>query len=266
MTWRARHKAQGLGALLLSVTFSCAAQTQLPDTLHLAATDWCPYSCAEHAGQPGIVAEYLTEILAREQIDLTLSFLPWGRAVVEAERGALDGLLTAVVDEAPTLAFPRHPVGQYQDCLYTRPDSEWAYQGVDSLTHKQLGVVQGYGYTEQINRYIDSATDAQVTALRGVNSTARLWDMLLLERFDVFIEEQLVVQWQAQRQQRNLDSLRVATCLAPQPFYLALYPGRKYTDELLKRLDRAFSAQRNVALWQKIQARYLPQAETAALK
>lgn len=252
--------------LLLALLLARGAHAQLPATLHLAATDWCPYSCANQPDQPGIVAEYATEVLAREQINLKLTFLPWSRAVVEAERGKFDGLLTAVIAEAPSLAFTRSPVAQYQDCLYTDPSSEWDYHGVESLASMRLGVVQGYGYTELINRYIAAADETQVTALRGVNSTARLWDMLLLGRFDVFIEEQRAVLWQAQVQQRNTESLRVAKCLGPQPFYLALYPGRDYTDELLTRLDRALADEANHALWLQIQNRYLSQANAAVLK
>lgn len=261
-----QRKAYCYVALLLALMFGRAANAQLPDTLHLASTDWCPYSCANQPAMPGIVAEYVTEVLAREHISLQLTFLPWSRAVVEAQRGTFDGLLTAVADEAPSLAFTRTPISHYQDCLYAKPDSEWEYHGVESFANRRLGVVYGYGYTKEINAYIASANEKHVIALRGVNSTARLWNMLLLGRFDVFLEEQRAILWQAHVQQRNINTLQLVKCLTPQPFHLALYPGRTYSNELLTRLDRAFSDETNQVLWQQIQSRYLTQAEATELK
>ncbi|WP_339899169.1 transporter substrate-binding domain-containing protein [uncultured Gilvimarinus sp.] len=259
-------RALGPWGVSLALLLASQARAQLPDTLHLAATDWCPYTCVDQPDRPGIVAEYVRTVLAREQIDLTLTFLPWTRAVVEAQRGAVDGLLTAVVDEAPQLMFTQEPVAEYQDCLYTRSDSSWEYDGVASLSEQRLGVVHGYGYSSQLNRYIARAPENNVIALRGVNSTARLWDMLLLKRFDVFIQERRVVAWQAYSHQRDITAIRPASCLASQPFYLALYPGNDYSRELINRLDRAFAAAENRELWLALQARYLSQAEAAAPK
>ncbi|WP_041521992.1 substrate-binding periplasmic protein [Gilvimarinus agarilyticus] len=242
------------------------AQAQLPDTLHLAATDWCPYSCADQPDQPGIVAEYVRSVLAREKIDLQLTFLPWTRAVIEAQRGEFDGLLTAVEGEAPQLTFTGEPVAEYQDCFYTLPNITWEYEGVESLLDMSLGVVQGYGYVDELNRYIAKANETQVVALRGVNIAARLWDMLLLKRFDVFIQDRRVIANHAYSHQRDSLNIREASCLAPQPFYLALYPENNYSRELLTLLDRAFSASENQALWLTLQESYLSQAEAAAPK
>ncbi|WP_049722992.1 substrate-binding periplasmic protein [Gilvimarinus polysaccharolyticus] len=252
--WR---KVRLYGFLLLTFLFARTAYAQLPDTIHLTLTDWCPYTCANQPTMPGIVVEYVTELLARENITLKLTFLPWSRAVAEAQRGTFDGLLTAAIDEAPNMSFTRAPISYYQDCMYTKPSSEWQYTGLESLADKRLGVVQGYGYTELINRYIAGANESQVVALRGANSTSRLWDMLLLGRFDIFLAERRAVLWHAQVQQRNAATLRQASCMPLQPFYLALYPGRDYTAELLTRLDNAFADEKNLALWQAIQKRYM---------
>jgi len=79
----------------------------LPKQINLAATDWCPYACEHPADQkPGIVHEYLTQLFAAQGITLNIQFFPWSRAIEEANKGRVDGLLTAVYAEAPDLILP----------------------------------------------------------------------------------------------------------------------------------------------------------------
>ena len=78
-------------------------------SLTLASTDWCPYVCPAEEPRPGIVAEYLTELLARQGVTLKVEHYPWSRAVYLASRGSVDGLLTAAPGEAPGMLFSKQP-------------------------------------------------------------------------------------------------------------------------------------------------------------
>lgn len=110
---RFKHEASQKRMLLASTLFAlaaslpCAAKEAPVETLNLAAADWCPYSCASPS-QPGFIAEALREILSLNGIELTVTVLPWSRAIKEAELGLYDGLLTAVESEAPDFFIDEH--------------------------------------------------------------------------------------------------------------------------------------------------------------
>lgn len=51
-------------------------EADIPSSIKLAATDCCPYTC-DSKQEPGIVVEYLQEILAHYDIALDIRYLPW---------------------------------------------------------------------------------------------------------------------------------------------------------------------------------------------
>ena len=92
----------GLTWLILS------AQVQgenLPKSITLASTDWCPYVCDNQPQKPGIIYEYLTHVLKDKGIELKVEFNAWHESVNKARIGQVDGLLTATPEEAPELIF-----------------------------------------------------------------------------------------------------------------------------------------------------------------
>lgn len=224
------------------------------NSLTLASTDWCPYVCSADAQRPGIVTEYLTELLARQGVALKVEHYPWSRAVYLASRGSVDGLLTAAPGEAPGMLFAQQPTWTYQVCFFTRTDSPWLFHDTASLRGRSLAYMQGYAYGPALDRYLsDPANAAGMRPISGNQVTDRLIAMLRAGRVDSIVEDRLVMGWSL----RGQPPLREAGCMAPQPFYLALTPGHAANARLLVQLESALADPQNQARLSELAGQYL---------
>lgn len=212
---------------------------ELPQELTFGGTDWCPYTCANGRDDHGIVAKYLTWIFAQEGIELRTRIMTWSRAIREADSGNLDGLLTAVPGEAPKLKLTTTPTMSYQDCFYTRPADKWQYQGVASLKGRRLGAIQDYGYSPELDQYIDQGEG--VLLISGDNLPARLHSMLALGRIDVFISDKRVHKNAERKSPKPLSAIQRSSCLPETPFFLAVQPDKAWSDEVLALLNRVLA-------------------------
>lgn len=248
-----------LSALLLTSVSVQAEPTpsDLPSTLTLGATEWCPYTCSNRAGAPGIVAEYLQHILQSEGIELDVMFLPWSRAVSAARSGQLDGLLTLVAGEAGGLLMTKTPTMFHQDCFFTTPDSDWQFADITSLQGILLGAVKDYGYGGRIDSYIASRRHdaSHVLLLNGRQPELRLQKMLASQRIQVYLSDRNVAGW-TQRQSKDSAPLRNAGCEAEVPFFLGLSPLRRWSKTLLEMLNKRLASPASQQLLRKIAAEY----------
>jgi polar amino acid transport system substrate-binding protein len=178
---------------------SYSAQAQ---ELHLGATQWCPYTC-EKTPEQGILTAYVTALLAKQNINVTITFGPWTRITKSVQAGELDGLVTQTRSEAPEQWTTQIPIILHQNCFYTRSDSTWRYQGIDSLKSLRLGIVDNYGYEDKLDLYLQSQKNknSEVTAITGEDLTIRLYKMLQAKRLDLYLSNDLVNDWELKQHQ-----------------------------------------------------------------
>lgn len=231
------------------------ALAEIPNSIQLAATDWCPYTCAS-IEKPGIVVEYIREILQPYNISLSVNVLPWNRAIRETDKGKISGLVTAVPSEAPHLAFTSMPTMSYRVCFITRATSTWSYQNPRSLKNHLLGAIRGYSYDEKVDSYIQSNKN-EVTLITGEDKIVRFYSMLSSHRLDSFIEDQYVAAWEAKNNNINLEEFKQAGCLSEHPFYLALNPELNWSHELITLLNQQLSLEKNKRLLEAIINKYI---------
>lgn len=232
------------------------AKTQdIPGTIILATTDWCPYACEKEPSKKGIVHDYIEHLVAQQNRNLELVFLPWARAVQEVNNGNNHGLLTAVPAEAPNLLFTRQPLMAYQMCFYGLADATWRYKGHTSLSSTIFGVMANYGYGEPLDSFVSNYRNTNVVKLAGSDGLERLVAMLEKGRLDSFVADSHVIDWHLkQRQKAPFQSLG---CLSQNPFYLALSPKLPWAAEFLASLDKALADTKNRAwLAQQIKIQY----------
>ena len=242
----------------------------LPDQLTFAATHWCPYSCApdnpagsDHSNhKPGIISEYLTQLLGDNGIQLNIRFLPWSRALAEANNGAVDGLLTVVPEESGILLMPEVPITRYQDCFFVPPESSWQYQGKESLPSVRLAYIQDYGYNEPLHSYIQNTDNAaNLFEVSGAEPSRRLVRLVQAGRADALIEEKRVTRWaqhQHQQQQREKTvALKQAGCLESKPFYVAISPQHSQAKQLIQLFNTLLSRPEHTAELQQYIDQYL---------
>lgn len=235
----------------------------LPSQLTLAATDWCPFSCSPSGSphRPGIISEYLSQILKQHNITLNIKFLPWSRALVEANNGTVDGLLTVVPEETGHLLMPKTATANYTDCFFVRPDENWRYRDSASLKRVKIAYVQDYGYNEPLHSHIhDPGNTARLFEVSGADPSRRMVRLVQAGRADALIEEQLVAAWAQKQATKKLyqpTPLKSAGCLNSNPFYLAISPDLPASKALIQLFDRVLQQPESLELLEKITQSYI---------
>ncbi len=228
--------------LLWSSTSLGQISASPPSIVVLAATDWCPYSCANSkltGKHRGVVVDYLEEIFKGLGIELKVQFYPWSRAISQARRGEdVHGLVSAVHSEAPDLLFTQVPTMSYRTCVFTRNDSRWQYDAPPSLKELRLGFIQNYGYGGALDEYIlNPRGQDRLMGITGTGGVTQLSRMLMANRIDAFVSDPLVVAYDLREQDYHL---KASACFKEYPFHLSLNPNLPWAQPLLNRLDTAF--------------------------
>ncbi|NRA53633.1 MAG: hypothetical protein HRU23_05770 [Gammaproteobacteria bacterium] len=245
--------------LSILIPWCAIAQTDsAPKTLQLASTQWCPYVCNE---DKGAVIQYVDEILARENIKLTVQVLPWSRAIKQAKSGASDGLLTAGLTEAQALSYTHSALGYYQTCFIARQDSTWHYEKPLNIKGEILGTVQGYGYGPELDNLIKTRP-ASVLMISGSKVVSRLIGLLNKKRIDIVAIDIREFKWILGSNFIEEMGLKKVGCLAKEPYYLALNPALIGREQLIEILDIAFAKSKNKhRLQQLLEAMYYKQTQ-----
>ncbi|WP_196161312.1 ABC transporter substrate-binding protein [Reinekea sp. G2M2-21] len=90
--------------LFLSLILSIAVAVEARDKIRLITVDWPPYYSAELPEQ-GFYSQITREVFKRAGYSVEIYFVPWQRALFEAEQGNYDGLLGAYYSDERAKKF-----------------------------------------------------------------------------------------------------------------------------------------------------------------
>lgn len=247
-----------LCALLLSNTAAMA----LPNTITVVADTWCPYNCEPDSEKPGYVIELIKAIYEPEGIKVNYEIMPWTRAINETRELKFTAIIGATKSEAPDFIYPQRMVGLSIYKFYTRKDSEWTYQGPNSLEYISLGTVDGYSYNSVIDSYLERnrRDRLRVQVVGGEFATEQNIKKLLAKRIDVMLEDPNVVANSLLALDKK-DGLRVLDRLdSPNPeqddLYMAFSPKNPDAKELAAIFDRGLVRLREDGELEKIMHHY----------
>ena len=213
--------------------------------------------------QNGIVQEYVTYILKKNNLKAVISTYPWSRAIQLANEGIFaHGLLTAVPSEAPDFLLTKTPIMTYQVCFFSYDEFNWQYQNPTDLNELQgrLGVIADYGYGGPLDRFIAAPENInKIHFAKGGNATDQLLRMLLVNRITVMAEDKNIIAWHFTEHDKGKPEPKNIGCLAEQPFFLALNPNLPWSRSLIDLLDQEFAQPDNLEVLQHIIASYIPQ-------
>lgn len=71
------------------------AQSGMPSILTFATDEIFPLAYADNGEKKGFLIDVVSEIFRRAEIEISFSFLPWARCLVEARLGQISGLFAA---------------------------------------------------------------------------------------------------------------------------------------------------------------------------
>ena len=142
-----------LALTFLLLSWRCNAQTV--QTVHLASTEWPPYSGAALAEQ-GAASAVVRAAFASVGITVKVDFFPWARAVILGTTDKnFDGYFPGYPDaERMEKSYASVPIGSSPLGLAERMAKPINWQNIGDLTGLKVGVVNGYVNTVDLDAAI----------------------------------------------------------------------------------------------------------------
>lgn len=223
----------------------------------IAADPWCPHNCEAGSEHEGYMIDIAREAFSLAGIDVEYVNMSWARALQQARDGYIDAVVGALPGDAPDFVFPDAATGYSTIALYTHPDNDWQYGGIESLSELTLLAINGYAYSPVLDRYIERHQDdpERVWVLSGPAPLSRAIELLHQQRSDVFPEDRYVMNWQLQ-QGGDTESLRMAAVIHESPIYVAFSPGGRDSTHSAALLSEGARALQRSGRVSEILARY----------
>ncbi len=170
------------------------------DKITIAADVWCPFNCEPNSEQPGFMIEVANQVFAVQGHEVNYIVMNWSRAIREAELGNINGIIGAFPGDAPDFIFPAQELSILSNTFFVHEDSNWNYQGVDSLKQIQLVAIAGYDYGPELRDYIQQSGSEHISLLSGEGHPLRRGiQMLNLKRVGAIVEADQVFWYTAQQ-------------------------------------------------------------------
>jgi polar amino acid transport system substrate-binding protein len=242
------------------VEVSATTENRKPDeqrTITIAADPWCPHNCTAGAQREGYMIEIAREAFALARLEVEYINVSWARALELADEGYIDAVVGAFTRDSTGFVYPEEAIGYARTALFTHIESDWTYQGIESLRQQTLVTINGYSYSSELDAYIDKHKDnpERVWILSGPSPLDRAIEMLEHDRSDVLPEDLDVMQWTL-RQLGKQDSLRMVAKLERLPVYVAFSEVHPQSEELATLLTEGVRKLRQSGRLDEILARY----------
>lgn len=161
-------------------------------------------------GNQGFVTD--AAILAFKKVGLNAIYknVPYNRALLGMENQEYDVLL-AVSPGRENYIFPDNYFGRFKNTYFVRKNSDWNWNGVESLEGYVLGAINGYKIDDVFNKYVDkySKDKSRVDFVYGQRALELNLNKLASGRIDIIIDDSLVV-WHTANKIGLADEIRAA--------------------------------------------------------
>mgnify|MGYP001050162289 CR=1 FL=1 len=124
------------------------------DQITLVADIWCPFNCDPGSDSPGYMIEIAQRVFKKAGHTVVYKNMPWEKAIEETRKGKFTGIVGGYKSDSPDFVFPAKPLGISHTIFFTRKGTAWRYTGIDSLKKIRLGVIEGYSYSDELDKYI----------------------------------------------------------------------------------------------------------------
>jgi len=145
-----RRQTLACGATLGFPAAAAPQPAATPAPLQLAAEVFPPFSQWVQGRAEGLDCELVRAVLAGLGRGAEIQLLPWKRALLELERGTLDGVIGIsrgnLNEREEMLAFPEEPLAGSHSHLYFRVEQPFAFDGLFTLKGRSVAVLAGYQY------------------------------------------------------------------------------------------------------------------------
>ena len=212
----------------------------------LGADYWCPYNCNPSDLEPGFLVELATKVFSIYGIEVEYVQMPWYEALEKAEKGDIDGVIDISEGFNEDLATTLTPQGKSFVSVFTRPDSEWVYDGIDSLKGKKASIILDYNLTDSLKQYISanySKNPSLFVLEDGKNAVVDSINHLIEGNVDLYIEDEVVVDYYLSRH-NLLAAVKNAGRVdkTPVPLFIAFSKKIDNSEKYIKMLEDGISS------------------------
>jgi len=171
--------------LVIISIISCTCLFAHAEKITAAGDPWPPFLDPEKANN-GIIVEIATAAYATQGYELEMNFVPWARALSGVKNASYDLLLgTWWTEERTSYLFYSDPYLENSIKFIKKKGDPFEYDNLTSLAGKSVGVVRGYGYSDDFL----AATNFKRPEAKEFIANIR---KLTAGRIDLTIEDELV--------------------------------------------------------------------------
>lgn len=225
--------------------------------LTIAADEWCPINCDPSSRQPGIGIDLVKKIFEPLGYGINYIVQPWTQALADSRAGRIDMVVGANTVDDPSLIFPRHYLYNMSDDFYVLKGNPWRYQGPYTLRGKRIGVIEGYGYGEVVQKFITDNKNVIgiVQLVGGDNAVTENINKLMGGKIDVVVESKPVMSYTLQRLHME-DKVEWAGSVASAPVFVAFSPAKPNSRALAAQYDAGIARLKATGELDKIYGAY----------
>ena len=197
-----------------------------------AANPWPPFADPDRADQ-GLSIEIIKAAFAVEGYPFNHQFMPWARAEHEVKNGKIDILPDAwFTDKRSSYLMFSKSYASNRITFIKRKGDPFEYKGIESLTGKTVGVINGYGYGNDFMN-ADTFTREEVTDL--IHNLKKL----VLGRIDLTLEDEIVAKTTLQKEPALLRQIAfVKTPLSNNDLHIACSWTNPRHEEIISAFNR----------------------------
>jgi polar amino acid transport system substrate-binding protein len=205
------------------------------------------------------MVEVMKEIFGAKGVEIDYQLMPWDACLKTVEKGRFDAVIGTDDEEAPNLLFPDESFGKYQSAFYVKKGTPWSYKGIDSLKQIRLGVIDGYVYGGDLDKYLESDPGSdKVFTIKDEDALPNLLKMLKAGRIDAVVENMPVVEYalRAENFQRGEIVYAGSDDINFYDLFVAFSPSKATSKKYAKIFDDGIKELRSSGKLKEILAKY----------
>ena len=247
---------------LLGVTFAVAEaqqQSEGANTLKIAILDFTPYEFQENNKIDGITVRIVREVFKRMNQPISMSKLPWSRALLYLQRGEIDGLFE-ILKKPEREEFAEYSKVVLMDetaSLFVLDDSFIVFDGdLNKLQNYTFGVRQDFSYGAEFDQAVEDKVISKIVKKVYPEDLLRL---LNFGRIDILIGDKYGIPYTYNKIStvKNYKKIRrLSPDVQYTPSYMAfskkcnLTKIRDYFDEVLSEMKRDGTYDKIIKTWE----------------
>ncbi|MBA6354091.1 transporter substrate-binding domain-containing protein [Colwellia sp. BRX9-1] len=162
-------------------------------TLSIAAPEIGPFIYSNEKGEnKGLLIETMNKLNASGKFKISVTIMPWARALKAVEQGKFDALMPTVYtpERSLFLSFPKYPlINFFGSAIFKRADDNFVYQGIPLIDKSKILVrVRSTNVDSHSEKAFKDASITFVEATRLEDA----FNMLIYGRVDLLVADSAI--------------------------------------------------------------------------